>query len=66
MEILIVFIIAWIVIGFIISAAWMGEAHGDDKFPMEFFWWPIWLVTVGLMRVLKSIKRAISDEWKKS
>lgn len=66
MEIFIGFILFWIISAFVISAGWISDAHSDDEFPMELLWWPIWLVTVGLMRILKSMKRAISDEWKKS
>ena len=62
---LIGFIIVWILGSAILSAAWMGEPHSYEEYPMEFLWWPIWLLTVGLMRVFKSMKRAISEEWNK-
>lgn len=64
-ALLIGFGIVWVLVSVMLSAAWAGESPTDD-YPMEFLWWPIWLLTVGLMRVFKSMKRAISDEWKKS
>jgi hypothetical protein len=59
---LIGFVVVWVLGSFILSAAWASESPTDD-YPIEFLWWPIWLLTVGLMRVFKSMKRAISEEW---
>lgn len=63
MEIIIGFVIVWLIMTAILTFAWATEPEGD--YPMEFLWWPIWLVTVGLMRILKNMKRAISEEWNK-
>ncbi len=62
---LIGFIAVYVIITFALSGAWFEEAGIEDEYPTEFLWWPIWLLTVGLIRVLKSMKRAISEEWNK-
>ncbi len=62
---LIGFVIVWAVGSAVLSAAWMSEPPTND-YPIEFLWWPIWLLTIGLMRVLKNMKRRILEEWEKS
>lgn len=63
MEIIIGFVIVWILGSVMLSLICYNEYSQD--YPLEFLWWPIWLITVGLMRILKNIKRAISEEWNK-